>query len=112
MAPRKKTEKEEKATGAEGSDMILHYLRASHLTSSNITESHCANAMQAKRTGHTLLLTSQPTCTTKSQKVSQAAVLEIVTDNHTAAAAKLLKDLHEQKLIEGRPAGERVPCVS
>lgn len=31
MAPRKKTEKEEKATSAEGSDMILHYLRAPHL---------------------------------------------------------------------------------
>ncbi|KAJ4312272.1 hypothetical protein N0V94_007538, partial [Neodidymelliopsis sp. IMI 364377] len=51
MAPRKKTEKEEKATGAEGSDMILTYL---------------------------------------------------------PAAAKFLKDLHEQKQIEGRPAGKQI----
>lgn len=29
-----------------------------------------------------------------------------MADKFKAAAAKLLKDLHEQKQIEGRPAGE------
>ncbi|KAF1928812.1 AAA-domain-containing protein [Didymella exigua CBS 183.55] len=73
MAPRKKTEKEEKATGAEGSDMILHYLRETNRPYSAIEIS--ANLRN---------------------KVTKAA------------AAKLLKDLHEQKLIEGRPAGKHI----
>jgi hypothetical protein len=44
MAPRKKTEKEEKpekATGAEGSDMILQYLRGlPRLASSCLSSAH------------------------------------------------------------------------
>ncbi|KAL1594970.1 hypothetical protein SLS59_008521 [Nothophoma quercina] len=73
MAPRKKTEKEEKATGAEGSDMILHYLHH----------------------------TNRP-----------YSAIEISANLHNkvtkAAAAKILKDLHEQKKIEGRPAGKQI----
>lgn len=33
-----------------------------------------------------------------------------VADFTAAAAAKLLKDLHEQKQIEGRQAGECISC--
>ncbi|KAF2629873.1 TBPIP-domain-containing protein [Macroventuria anomochaeta] len=73
MAPRKTTEKEAKATSAEGSDMILHYLRKTNRPYSAIDIS--ANL---------------------HNKVTKAA------------AAKLLKDLHEQKLIEGRPAGKQI----
>ncbi|KAF9701226.1 hypothetical protein EKO04_000867 [Ascochyta lentis] len=73
MAPRKKTEKEEKATGAEGSDMILHYLRR---------ENRPYSAIDVSSNLH--------------NKVTKAA------------AAKLLKDLHEQKQIEGRPAGKQI----
>jgi hypothetical protein len=35
MGARKEGEKEKKATGAEGSDMILHYLRALPYTTSS-----------------------------------------------------------------------------
>ncbi|KAH6637791.1 Tat binding protein 1-interacting protein-domain-containing protein [Boeremia exigua] len=77
MAPRKKTdkpEKEEKATGAEGSDMILRYLRKTNRPYSAIEVS-----------------------TNLYNKVTKAAT------------AKLLKDLHEQKLIEGRASGTMTP---
>ncbi|KAF1362336.1 TBPIP-domain-containing protein [Lizonia empirigonia] len=73
MAPRKKTEKEEKATGAEGSDLILHYLRR---------ENRPYSAIDVSANLH--------------NKVTKAA------------AAKLLKDLHEQKQIEGRQAGKQI----
>ncbi|KAF2851170.1 homologous-pairing protein-like protein 2 [Plenodomus tracheiphilus IPT5] len=71
MAPRKKTE--EKASGNEASDLVLHYLRKQNRPYSAIDVS--ANL---------------------HNKVTKTA------------AAKILKDLHEQKQIEGRPAGKQI----
>jgi len=76
MAPRKKTEKEEKATSAEGSDMILHYLRTSSLS---LPETHLlyADVREAKPIDRTLPSTFQPTYITKSRKVGQVAGLAV-----------------------------------
>lgn len=112
MAPRKKTEKEEKATGASGADMILHYLRRSlYFTSCNLVKT---DILKARRTDRTLPLRFLPTYTTRSQRVSYASRGQCgeMADKVKAAAAKLLKDLHEQKQIEGRPAGEYAKVAS
>ncbi|KAF3005169.1 hypothetical protein E8E13_010614 [Curvularia kusanoi] len=69
MGPRK----EKKATSAEGSDMILHYLRTTNRPYSAI-------------------------------EISENLLNKVTK----AATAKLLKDLHEQKLVEGRTSGKSV----
>ncbi|KAF1843896.1 Tat binding protein 1-interacting [Cucurbitaria berberidis CBS 394.84] len=70
---------EEKASANEAADMVLHYLRRQNRPYSAIDVS--ANL---------------------HNKVTK------VVDHGTAAAAKVLKDLHEQKQIEGRPAGKQI----
>ncbi|OAL46064.1 Tat binding protein 1-interacting [Pyrenochaeta sp. DS3sAY3a] len=71
MAPRKKAE--EKATGNEASDLVLHYLHKQNRPYSAIDVSANLHNRVTK-----------------------------------AAAAKILKDLHEAKKIEGRAAGKQI----
>ncbi|OCK78562.1 hypothetical protein K432DRAFT_457528 [Lepidopterella palustris CBS 459.81] len=89
MAPRK--EKTEKVSADEAADTILNYLRRQP--------------------------TSLPTCITKLQKAclchcpKPTLYRELTSYTVSAAAAKILKDLHERKEIEGRAAG-RSPSFS
>ncbi|KAH7558044.1 hypothetical protein BM1_05316 [Bipolaris maydis] len=78
MAPRKKTE--EKASANEAADMVLLYLRKQNRPYSAIDVS--ANLHNK--------------------------VTKVKLTYEVAAAAKILKDLHEQKLIEGRTAGKQI----
>ncbi|CAO2656309.1 Nn.00g051120.m01.CDS01 [Neocucurbitaria sp. VM-36] len=79
MAPRKKPE--EKASANEAADLILRYLRKS-LTFCYGKQNRPYSAIDVSANLH--------------NKVTKAA------------AAKVLKDLHEQKQIEGRPAGKQI----